>query len=115
MAAPSPESIESIVIDNSLVLGPRPIRLGFIGAPIASATSLILISLLSLFCGVYYSSRKAWHPISTRMFSNVGLVARLGLSGVGMQEFDLFLPAIAHSISIQDKSRLDGGLWSSLD
>ena len=49
------------------------------------------------------------------MFSNVGLVARLSLSGVGMQEFDLFLPAITHSISIQDKSRLDGGLWSSLD
>lgn len=65
------------------VLGPAPIRLGFIGAPIASAISFSLVSLISLLYGVLFVPRTAWHPISSRMFSNLGVLVRLGLSGVG--------------------------------
>ncbi|KAH9477940.1 putative transporter C4B3.13 [Psilocybe cubensis] len=81
-----------------LVWGPPPFRLGFIGAPIASALSFNLISLLSLLYAILYtplsptittrngetiSVKTAWHPLSARMFSGLGVLWSLGLSGVG--------------------------------
>ncbi|KAJ2918977.1 hypothetical protein MD484_g1459, partial [Candolleomyces efflorescens] len=57
-----------------LVWGPKPFRLGFIGAPLASAISFNLISIASLIYGVFFVDRRAWHPLSRRMFTNLGLV-----------------------------------------
>ncbi|PPR06453.1 hypothetical protein CVT24_002614 [Panaeolus cyanescens] len=73
------------ILNYTLVWGPEPIRLGFIGAPIATAFSFNLISFLSLIYGLFYAPTTAWHPLSRRMFDPSGLliVAKLGLSGVG--------------------------------
>ncbi|KAF9476807.1 MATE efflux family protein [Pholiota conissans] len=66
-----------------LVWGPAPIRLGFIGAPIATAISFNLIAFLSVLYGVLYTPNTAWHPLSRRMFTSLGVLVNLGLSGVG--------------------------------
>ncbi|KAF5336420.1 hypothetical protein D9611_006482 [Ephemerocybe angulata] len=66
-----------------LVWGPEPFRLGFIGAPLASAISFNLIAIASFVYGAFFVDRRAWHPLSKRMFTNLGLLAHLGLSGVG--------------------------------
>ena len=67
-----------------VVLGPEPFRLGFIGAPIATALCFNLISLASVAYGVYFvPSKAAWHPFSRRSFTSLGVLVQLGLSGVG--------------------------------
>ncbi|KAH9941296.1 MATE efflux family protein [Epithele typhae] len=71
------------VLNYVLVWGPEPIRLGFIGAPIATAISFNLISLLSIIYGVFFVPKTAWHPLSMRCFTSLGVLVQLGLSGVG--------------------------------
>ena len=66
-----------------IVWGPKPIALGFIGAPIATAISFNLVSLVSIAYGVWFVPRTAWHPLSGRSFTNLGLLVQLGLAGVG--------------------------------
>ena len=66
-----------------LVWGPEPYRLGFIGAPIATAVSFNLISLMSIIYGVFFVPKTAWHPLSRRCFTSLGVLVQLGLSGVG--------------------------------
>ncbi|KAG6888807.1 hypothetical protein C0995_005827 [Termitomyces sp. Mi166 len=73
----------NMLINYLLVWGPPPIRLGFIGAPIASALTLHLISLTSLIHGTYLIPRTAWHPLTMKMLTHLGILVRLGLSGVG--------------------------------
>lgn len=65
------------------VWGPEPIRLGYIGAPISTAFSFNLISVLTLVYGLLYAPREAWEPISSKMFKSLGLLVQLGLAGVG--------------------------------
>ena len=69
---------------NFLVWGPESIRLGFIGAPVATVVSYYLISIVSLIYGRYLVPQTAWQPLSTKMFHDLGILARLGSSGVGM-------------------------------
>ena len=69
--------------------GPQQIRLGFIGAPIATAISFNLVSLMSIFYGIFYVPRTAWHPLSRRMFTSLGVLVQLGLAGVGMCQIDI--------------------------
>ncbi|KAF8962337.1 mate-domain-containing protein [Flammula alnicola] len=71
------------LLNYLLVWGPAPIRLGFIGAPIATAISFNLISLMSILYGIFYTPHTAWHPLSRRMFTSLGVLVNLGLSGVG--------------------------------
>ncbi|KAI0795658.1 MATE efflux family protein [Abortiporus biennis] len=71
------------VLNYTLVWGPPQIRLGFIGAPIATAISFNLISICSIIYGIFYVPRTAWHPISTRCFTSLGVLVQLGLAGVG--------------------------------
>ncbi|KXN88103.1 hypothetical protein AN958_07562 [Leucoagaricus sp. SymC.cos] len=66
-----------------LVWGPEPIRLGFIGAPLATAISFNLVSLLSIIYGAFFVPKTAWHPLSRRMFTGLGVLLQLGVSGVG--------------------------------
>ncbi|KAF6749045.1 mate-domain-containing protein [Ephemerocybe angulata] len=66
-----------------LVWGPKPFNMGFIGAPIASVISYYLISLASFTYGARYTDLRAWHPLTTRMFTHLGRLIRLGLAGVG--------------------------------
>ena len=70
------------LIDVS-VWGPESIRLGFIGAPIATSISYNLISVASIFYGVFFVERTAWHPISPRCLTSLGSLAWLSMGGVG--------------------------------
>jgi hypothetical protein len=65
------------------VWGPEPIALGFIGAPLATAISFNLISIASIIYGIFFVPTTAWHPISRRSFTSLGVLVRLGLGGVG--------------------------------
>ncbi|KAI1798396.1 MATE efflux family protein [Ganoderma leucocontextum] len=71
------------LLNYLLVWGPEPFRLGFIGAPIATAISFNLISILSIFYGMFFVPKTAWHPLSMRCFTSLGVLVQLGLSGVG--------------------------------
>ncbi|OCH87072.1 MATE efflux family protein [Obba rivulosa] len=71
------------VLNYLLVWGPEPIRLGFIGAPIATAISFNLISIASIIYGVFFVPHTAWHPLSRRSFTSLGVLVQLGLAGVG--------------------------------
>ncbi|KAJ7880448.1 multidrug Oligosaccharidyl-lipid polysaccharide flippase [Mycena leptocephala] len=71
-----------------LVFGPTPIRLGYIGAPIATAVSFNLVSLLSIAYGVMFlparnrlNQKSAWHPVCRRSFQNLGILFYLGIAG----------------------------------
>ena len=70
--------------------------MGFIGAPIATAISFNLISILSIAYGVLFTDHTAWHPLSFTspshlasslkpVFSpsHLSTLFKLGLSGVG--------------------------------
>ncbi|KAJ7198620.1 mate-domain-containing protein [Mycena haematopus] len=71
------------LLNYVLVWGPEPIRLGFIGAPIATACAFNLVCLLNICYGVFVAPRTAWQPISRRSFTSLGVLLHLGLSGVG--------------------------------
>ncbi len=71
------------LLNYLLVWGPEPIRLGFIGAPLATAISFNLISLLSIIYGIFFVPKTAWYPLSRRMFTGLGVVVQLGISGAG--------------------------------
>ncbi|KAJ8516103.1 hypothetical protein ONZ45_g6554 [Pleurotus djamor] len=73
----------NILLNYLLVWGPQPFGLGFIGAPIATAISFNIIALLSLIYGILFVPSTAWHPISSKMFTNLGTLGALGLAGVG--------------------------------
>jgi len=65
------------------VWGPEPIALGFIGAPLATAISFNLIAISSIAYGIFFVPSTAWHPFSRRSFTDLGILVRLGLAGVG--------------------------------
>ncbi|KAJ7826290.1 mate-domain-containing protein [Mycena olivaceomarginata] len=72
-----------------LVFGPEPIRLGYIGAPIATAVSFNMVSLLSVGYGVVFlpewnrlNEKSAWHPVCWRSFQNLGILFHFGMAGV---------------------------------
>ncbi|TFK22395.1 MATE efflux family protein [Coprinopsis marcescibilis] len=71
------------LLNYLLVWGPDWIRLGFIGAPISTAVSFNLIAIISFAYGAYYVPLTAWHPFTRRMFTSLGVLVHLGLSGVG--------------------------------
>ncbi|KAH8110297.1 MATE efflux family protein [Phellopilus nigrolimitatus] len=71
------------LLNYVLVWGPAPVRLGFIGAPIATAVSFNLIALASLLYGIFFVPHTAWHPLSRRCFTSLGVLVQLGLAGVG--------------------------------
>uniref|UniRef100_A0A0W0G3A4 MATE efflux family protein n=1 Tax=Moniliophthora roreri TaxID=221103 RepID=A0A0W0G3A4_MONRR len=71
------------LLNYLLVWGPEPIRLGFIGAPIATAISFNLISLMTIIYGVFFAPKTAWCPISRRSFTSLGTLVHLGLGGIG--------------------------------
>ena len=69
------------LLNYLLVWGPEKIRLGFIGAPIATAISFNLISLFLVIYGVFWVPKTAWHPLSRRMFTSLGILVQLGVAG----------------------------------
>ncbi|KAF9242288.1 MATE efflux family protein [Melanogaster broomeanus] len=73
----------NILLNYLFVWGPDPVRLGFIGAPIATSISYNLISIASIIYGLFFVEKTAWHPISTRCFTSLGLLAKLSVGSVG--------------------------------
>ncbi|KAI0305257.1 MATE efflux family protein [Multifurca ochricompacta] len=71
------------ILNYFLVWGPEPIALGFIGAPLATAISFNLISISSIIYGIFFVPNTAWHPLSRRSFTSLGVLVRLGLGGIG--------------------------------
>ncbi|KAJ7484518.1 MATE efflux family protein [Mycena latifolia] len=71
------------LLNYVLVWGPEPIRLGYIGAPIATASAFNLVCLMNIIYGVFVAPRTAWQPISRRSFTSLGILVNLGLAGVG--------------------------------
>ena len=67
---------------NIVVWGPSAIRLGFIGAPIATAISFNLISIGTCIYAVRWAPRDAWYPLGMASFRNLGVLVHLGLAGV---------------------------------
>ncbi|KAG8750937.1 hypothetical protein FRC12_012689 [Ceratobasidium sp. 428] len=72
----------NITLNYLLVWGPEPVRLGFIGAPMATSISISLMSILYLIYG-FFTPRKAWHPISSKSFTCLPKLFGMGLVGVG--------------------------------
>ncbi|KAF8600068.1 multidrug/Oligosaccharidyl-lipid/Polysaccharide flippase [Ceratobasidium sp. AG-I] len=66
-----------------LVWGPPAVRLGFIGAPIASSISFTLMACISVSYTAFLVPKTAWHPIGRDSFRELGTLFRLGLSGTG--------------------------------
>ncbi|KAJ7089340.1 MATE efflux family protein [Mycena belliarum] len=71
------------LLNYVLVWGPEPIRLGYIGAPIATAAAFNLVCIMNIIYGVFIAPRTAWQPISRRSFTSLGILVNLGLAGVG--------------------------------
>ncbi|KAJ7201671.1 MATE efflux family protein [Mycena pura] len=71
------------LLNYVLVWGPEPIRLGFIGAPIATASAFNLVCIMNIVYGLFIAPRTAWMPLSRRMFTSLGGLVSLGLAGVG--------------------------------
>jgi MATE family multidrug resistance protein len=57
--------------------------MGFIGAPLATAISFNLIAISYIAYGFFFVPSTAWHPFSRRSFTDLGILVRLGLAGVG--------------------------------
>ncbi|QRV82158.1 MATE efflux family protein [Ceratobasidium sp. AG-Ba] len=66
-----------------LVWGPEPIRIGFVGAPIASSVSYTLMAVISLLYAYFFVPTTAWHPINSSSFKELFKLFKLGLSGTG--------------------------------
>ncbi|KIM54288.1 hypothetical protein SCLCIDRAFT_1222157 [Scleroderma citrinum Foug A] len=73
----------NIFLNYLLVWGPEPVRLGFIGAPIASSISYNLVSIASVIYGVFFVRKTAWHPITAKAFTDLGFITKLSIGGVG--------------------------------
>ncbi|KAG1884438.1 mate-domain-containing protein [Suillus subluteus] len=71
------------LLNYVFVWGPESVRIGFIGAPIATSISFNLISISSVIYGIFYVEKTAWHPISMRSFTGLDCLVKLGLAGVG--------------------------------
>jgi hypothetical protein len=73
----------NILLNYLLVWGPFPsLHLGFIGAPIATAISLNLITFFYCLYGLWIAPRVAWHPITKECLQELGILFKLGVSGV---------------------------------
>ncbi|GAA5883186.1 hypothetical protein JCM16303_006134, partial [Sporobolomyces ruberrimus] len=80
LAAPT-----NFFLNWALVWGPwDKIRLGFIGAPIATAVSINVMFVTLLVYSILYAPRTAWGGFDKRMFSGLGMNCRLGLAGIAM-------------------------------
>ncbi|KAG8713583.1 hypothetical protein FRC09_018556 [Ceratobasidium sp. 395] len=73
----------NVGLNYALVWGPEPIRIGFIGAPVATSISLTLMSVLYVVYAVCFTSHKAWRRISTESFRSLPKLLSMALIGVG--------------------------------
>ncbi|KAG6329298.1 hypothetical protein ID866_9792 [Astraeus odoratus] len=61
----------------------HPLGLSFPGAPIATALSFNLVSLASIVYAYFFVPRTAWAPLGRGVWHGWGVLARLGIAGIG--------------------------------
>ncbi|KAG8781578.1 hypothetical protein FRC12_021733 [Ceratobasidium sp. 428] len=71
------------LLNYILVWGPKPINIGFVGAPIASSISYTLMAITSVLYAYFFVPSTAWHPITSSSFRELPRLFKLGLSGTG--------------------------------
>ncbi|ORY74741.1 mate-domain-containing protein [Leucosporidium creatinivorum] len=74
----------NVLLNYLLVWGPEPIRLGFIGAPIATAISMTTMAVTSVTYAWFTAPRDAWGGLSMDVFNDLSLNIKLGLAGTAM-------------------------------
>ncbi|GAA5863090.1 hypothetical protein JCM8547_002794 [Rhodosporidiobolus lusitaniae] len=75
----------NILLNWLLVSGPvDKLRIGFIGAPIATVVSVNVMFVVLLAYAIFRTPRTAWGGITPAIVKDLGLNVRLGLAGVGM-------------------------------
>ncbi|KAL8291589.1 hypothetical protein RQP46_002567 [Phenoliferia psychrophenolica] len=74
----------NVLLNYLLVWLPKPIGLGFIGAPIAAAISMNLMFAGGVIYCVFFGPREGWGGLSMDAVRNLGDCWKLGMSGVAM-------------------------------
>lgn len=74
----------NVLLNYLLVWGPGPIRLGFIGAPLATAISMNTMAVTSIVYAYLFAPRDAWGGFSMAIFHDLGENFKLGLAGTAM-------------------------------
>ncbi|KWU41857.1 MATE efflux family protein [Rhodotorula sp. JG-1b] len=75
----------NLALNYFLVVGPiDSIRLGFVGAPIASCISINLMFITMFLYSIFCAPRDAWGGWAPDLLSGFGLNIKLGLAGIGM-------------------------------
>ncbi|KAG8744387.1 hypothetical protein FRC12_014814 [Ceratobasidium sp. 428] len=78
----------NVGLNYALVWGPEPIGIGFIGAPVATSISVMLMSVLYLVYAVFFTSHKAWYRISIQSLHSLPKLLGLALTGVSQSVSD---------------------------
>ncbi|GAA5902694.1 hypothetical protein JCM6882_004044 [Rhodosporidiobolus microsporus] len=75
----------NLVLNYFLVWGPiDALRLGFIGAPIATVVSINVMLVVLVVYSVWHAPRDAWGGWNAHVMQDLGLNVKLGLAGVAM-------------------------------
>lgn len=74
----------NVFLNWLLVWGPPATRIGFVGAPLATAISMDLMAVVAILYSYLFVPRDAWGGISMDIFSDLGINIRLGLAGTAM-------------------------------
>lgn len=73
------------LLNYMLVWGPKSIRLGFIGAPLATACSFNAAALISIGYASFFAPKTAWGGFDRKeAFRKLGTITSLGLAGTIM-------------------------------
>ncbi|KAJ9107298.1 hypothetical protein QFC21_000748 [Naganishia friedmannii] len=73
------------VLNYLLVWGPKSIRLGFVGAPLATAISFNAAALVSIGYAAFFAPKTAWGGFDRKeAFRKLGTITSLGLAGTIM-------------------------------
>ncbi|GAA5824860.1 hypothetical protein JCM11251_005370 [Rhodosporidiobolus azoricus] len=75
----------NLILNYFLVWGPiDSLRLGFIGAPIATVVSINIMLVTLVVYSIFRAPREAWGGFNASAFQDLGLNVKLGLAGVAM-------------------------------
>ncbi|BGP19486.1 hypothetical protein JCM10213_006306 [Rhodosporidiobolus nylandii] len=75
----------NLLLNYLLIWGPvDALRLGFLGAPVATAVSIWLMFVVLVVYSILRAPREAWGGFGPEAFEDLGLNVKLGLAGVAM-------------------------------
>ncbi|CAH7684662.1 mate-domain-containing protein [Phakopsora pachyrhizi] len=74
----------NVFLSYLMVWGPETTRIGFIGAPLATAISFTLMGFLGVLYCIFFAPKTAWGGFTRDIFRDLGTNFKLGLSGFTM-------------------------------